>query len=300
MVGYYFRSKGHMKKHHHLKALHPMASFGVVTGVTKQVRVTRLETRLNPAVAFPHKHSFYHIVIITKGSGQHEIDFKSHVVKPGAVFFMRPAQVHSWLMSKNTRGIVIEFENLSIFSGDDEAYRIISSALNPSKDYFPLKAKAWESVEFLAKNMLKEYEESVLDFELVLKLELAKLLLIFSRFEKKQVKKVTSISEFREKMTFLVEKNYKYHHEISFYADKMKLTPKSLTAKVNRTLGKNVRTLIQDRCILEAQRLLAYSDLSISEISNELGFVDPNYFTRFFKLKTKLSPGKFREKVKKL
>jgi AraC-like DNA-binding protein len=221
-------------------------------------------------------------------------------VKPGAVFFMRPAQVHSWLMSKNTRGIVIEFENLSIFSGDDEAYRIISSALNPSKDYFPLKAKAWESVEFLAKNMLKEYEESVLYFELVLKLELAKLLLIFSRFEKKQVKKVTSISEFREKMTFLVEKNYKYHHEISFYADKMKLTPKSLTAKVNRTLGKNVRTLIQDRCILEAQRLLAYSDLSISEISNELGFVDPNYFTRFFKLKTKLSPGKFREKVKKL
>lgn len=101
-------------------------------------------------------------------------------------------------------------------------------------------------------------------------------------------------------MMGLVEGNYKYHHEISFYAEMMKLTSKSLTAKVNRTMGKNVRSLIQERCILEAQRLLAYSDLSISEISNELGFVDPNYFTRFFKLKTKSSPGKFREKVKKL
>jgi AraC-like DNA-binding protein len=288
------------KHHHHLKTLHPMASFGVVTGVTKQVRVTRLETRLNPAVPFPHKHSFYHLVIITKGSGWHEIDFKRHTVKPGAVFFMRPAQVHSWSMNKNTHGIVIEFEGLSIFSGDDEAYRILSGALNPNKDYFPLKGKERESVELLAKNMLKEYEEAVGDFELFLKLELAKLLLLFSRYEKNEVKKITSTSEFREKFTAVVEKNYKHHHEIPFYAEAMKLTPKSLTAKVNRIMGKNVRTLIQERCVLEAQRLLAYSDLSISEISNELGFIDPNYFTRFFKLKTKSSPGKFREKVRKI
>ena len=73
-----------------------------------------------------------------------------------------------------------------------------------------------------------------------------------------------------------------------------------ITAKVNRVIGKSVRGVIQERCILESKRLLAYSDLSVSEISDELGFDDPNYFTRFFKLKTKNNPGKFRQKVRML
>jgi len=288
-----------MKKHHHhddLKTLHPMRSFGVVSGITSQVRVTRLEDRLNPAVPFPHKHNFYHLVFITKGSGWHEIDFKRHPVKSGAMFFMMPAQVHSWSMSKDTCGVVLEFEDLSMFSGD-EAF-VLAEALRPAVNFIGFTGAKKNTIHELYQNMLEEYEAEEKDFEILLRLNLAKLLIIFSRYINNVSVKVSRISKFRDEFNALIEKNYKTHHNVEFYAKTMGVATKSLTAKVNRNIGKNVREIIQDRCILESKRLLAYSDLSVSEIALELGFEDPNYFTRFFKLKTKTNPGKFRQKVR--
>lgn len=285
--------------HHQLHTLHPMVSFGVVSGVTKQVRVTRLEGRLTPAVPFPHKHNFYHLVVITKGSGWHEIDFKRYDVKKGSVFFMLPAQVHSWSMGKETTGVVIEFEGLSMFAGD-EAYNIFSDALMPSVNYFEVSGAEREEIFAYAQKMLMEYEEEKKDFEILLRLNLAALLLLFSRQIQKAPKKVNRVSKFREDFTNLIEKNYKLHHSVEFYAKTLGVTPKALTAKVNRLIGKSVRDLIQERCILESKRLLAYSDLSVSEIAVALGFEDPNYFTRFFKAKTKQNPGKFRQKARQV
>ncbi len=279
--------------HDHLHTLHPMSSFGVVSGLANQIRITRLEGRLNPAVPFPHKHNFYHVVIIVKGKGWHEIDFKRHDVKPGACFFMKPAQVHSWSMKKETSGIVVEFENLPM---------LLNEGLNPEgiHDYFLPSGKEREGILNLAKSMLLEYEEEKKDFESMLRFNLAALIVMFFRLETKKVVTINRISKFREDFNELIEKNYRTHHEVSFYAKTLGVTTKALTAKVNRAMGKSVRELVQERCILESKRLLAYSDLSVSEISQELGFVDPNYFTRFFKLKTKMNPGKFRQKVRTL
>lgn len=285
--------------HHSLDTLHPMDSFGVVSGITKQVRVTRLEGRLNPVVPFPHKHNFYHLVIITKGSGWHEIDFKKHEVKKGAVFFMVPAQVHSWSMSKDTNGIVIEFEGLSMFSGD-ESYNIFSEALMPSQNYFSVSGEKRDEIFVLAQKMLQEYEDEKKDFETLLQLYLATLLLNFSRLLQGTPAKVGRVSKFREDFSALVEKNYKKHHSVEYYAKTMGITTKALTAKVNRIIGKSVRGFVQERCVLEAKRLLAYSDLSVGEIASELGFEDPNYFTRFFTAKTKQTPGKFRQKSRQV
>lgn len=287
-----------MKKHHHdhINKLHPMGSFGVVSGITQQVRVTRLEGRLNPAVPFPHKHSFYHLLIITNGKGWHEIDFKRYEVKAGSFFFMRPSQVHSWSMNKATTGIVIEFESLAMYSGEE--LLVLTEAVRPSLDYCHFKAQEKNDFFSLASSMLKEYEEQKKEFETILRMDLAKLILLFSRNLKNIPATQSKVSKFREDFHELIEKNFKNHHSVDFYANQVGLSTKSLTAKVNRIIGKNVREMIQDRCILESKRLLAYSDMSVSEIALFLGYEDPNYFTRFFKLKTKTNPGKFRQKVR--
>lgn len=287
-----------MKKHahEHLKTLHPMSSFGVVSGFIQQIRVTRLERRLNPAVPFPHKHNFYHLVFIKNGKGWHEIDFQRHIVVSGAFFYMVPAQVHAWSMSKETKGIVIEFENLNMISKED--FQVLSDALRPGHDYVLFAKEAKKEISQLCELMLEEYEAEKKDFEMMLKLNLIKLIILYSRRAIVKPKSLSRVSKFREEFNDLVERNYKFHHNPEYYATFLKLTPKALTAKVNRIQGKNVREVLHERIILESKRLLAYSDLSISEIALELGFIDPNYFTRFFKLKTKTNPGKFRKNVR--
>ncbi|MBT6763846.1 MAG: helix-turn-helix domain-containing protein, partial [Prolixibacteraceae bacterium] len=54
---------------------------------------------------------------------------------------------------------------------------------------------------------------------------------------------------------------------------------------------------IIDRLILEAKRLLLFSDLSNKEVAYKLNYEDPSYFARIFRKKTGLTPSGFREKM---
>src|SRR5688572_27569378 len=54
----------------------------------------------------PHKHDFYLVMLVTKGSGTHEIDFEKHKVAPGTLFMLKPGQMHYWKLSPNIEGFV--------------------------------------------------------------------------------------------------------------------------------------------------------------------------------------------------
>jgi AraC-like DNA-binding protein len=61
-------------------------------------------------------------------------------------------------------------------------------------------------------------------------------------------------------------------------------------------LGKSAGELIRDRLFLEAKRLLMNPELTISEVSGQLNFVDNSYFSRAFKKNVGISPEEFRLK----
>ena len=58
---------------------------------------------------FPHKHSFYHLVYFSQGSGNHSIDFIHFPVKAGELYFMIPGQVHSWEFEEKPDGYIVNF-----------------------------------------------------------------------------------------------------------------------------------------------------------------------------------------------
>ena len=66
------------------------------------------------------------------------------------------------------------------------------------------------------------------------------------------------------------------------YADTLNISSDYLNECVKNTTGNSVSYQIQQRIILEAKRLLYYSDKSVKEISFELGYDDYPYFSRLF------------------
>ena len=54
-----------------------------------------------------HRHTFYHLLLFTKGGGNHTIDFSSFQVKPYQIYFMVPGQVHSWDFEGEVDGYVV-------------------------------------------------------------------------------------------------------------------------------------------------------------------------------------------------
>ncbi|WP_300021367.1 AraC family transcriptional regulator [uncultured Maribacter sp.] len=96
----------------------------------------------------------------------------------------------------------------------------------------------------------------------------------------------------------LVEEYYKTEHSVSFYADKLFKSPKTLSntfSKFNTT----PLQIIHERIILEAKRLLIYTDKTAKEIAYDIGFEDASHLSRLFKKQTQQSPSEFKKQVKK-
>jgi len=87
---------------------------------------------------------------------------------------------------------------------------------------------------------------------------------------------------------------------VLYFANKLNITPNYLSDLVRRHSGKSALNNIHDYIIEEAKMLLTTSNRTVAEISYTLGFKYPNYFSRFFKKKTNLSPSDYRKSVKSI
>jgi len=96
------------------------------------------------------------------------------------------------------------------------------------------------------------------------------------------------------KFNILVEQHFMNERQVSFYADKLFKSPKTLSNQFKK-LNTNPLQIIHDRIILETKRLLQYSELSFKEISFQLGYKDPSGLSRLFKNQTSISPSYFRK-----
>jgi AraC family transcriptional activator of pobA len=281
------------------KILHPMKAFGTVSAITAGIRVNRLEERKIPLVPFPHKHDFYHLLLITSGKGQHEIDFNVYPIEKRRIFLMRPGQVHSWNLAPNTKGLIVEFE-AEILRSKDIRWNQLVSLLSQMPESILLSKDAFSSAHRIIDRALQEYEEKPSAYELILHSCLTQLVIYLSRLTGKTTLVGAGGRDLHDQFLQLVETHYKDEHQVDFYAKALKMTAKALTMRFYREELLPPRDSIQDRCLLEAKRLLAYSNLSIQEIGEELGFEDPNYFSRFFRKKTEESPGQFRSASRRL
>lgn len=98
-----------------------------------------------------------------------------------------------------------------------------------------------------------------------------------------------------EDFLLLVRDYHTKERSLSFYADKLYLTPKYLSKLIKSVSGKSAHEWIDSFVILEAKNLLKYSDMSIKSIVYDLYFPNQTTFYRFFKTKTGMTPSEYRK-----
>ena len=93
----------------------------------------------------------------------------------------------------------------------------------------------------------------------------------------------------------LVQEHYVKERLISFYADKLCITPKYLSKLIKENTGLGASDWIERHVILEARAMLQSSDMTIQQIASALNFPNQSFFGKYFKRATGLSPKQYRE-----
>lgn len=100
---------------------------------------------------------------------------------------------------------------------------------------------------------------------------------------------------FSQNIIELLQQHHTKERTLDFYASKMNLSPKALSKKVKDKMQTSLGKLIRYHMI-DTSKLMLSQDLSIKNISLELGFEEPNHFSHFFRHYTGESPSQFRNK----
>jgi AraC family transcriptional activator of pobA len=100
--------------------------------------------------------------------------------------------------------------------------------------------------------------------------------------------------QLQRRFTAALETDFAKHHDAAHYADALGVPPAALSRALVQVTGRSTKELVLDRVMLEAARLLRYTDLSVGEVAFATGFADQLYFSRAFKRRFGLAPLAYR------
>lgn len=251
-----------------------------------------------PALEFPHESNFYTLLVIEKGEGNVVIDNNRKTIDDAQVIIIKPHCITEIKIDREAQGKIICFtedffslrynnnilNQFSFFNGETLSAMTISED-NSSYLYTLLSFMCTEfnNLRKVSINALRSYLN-------ILLIELERI--------HSPLKTAHTINPAREKVQLfqkLIAKNFKTNKMPSEYAEMLNLSTNYLNKICKKTLGQTSGDLIRKHLILEAQRLLHYTNLSISEIAYELGFEHASYFITFFKKGTNQTPEKYRK-----
>ncbi len=132
----------------------------------------------------------------------------------------------------------------------------------------------------------------------MLQMMLKRYLILCTRLYKKQQQYpiTKNDSDVIREFNFLVEKHFKTKHTVIEYATLLNKSPKTISNTFSKLSSKSPLKYIQERIMLEARRLLYYTDKPIKEIAYEVGYEDIQTFSRFFKNQEGISPSDYKKR----
>ena len=251
---------------------------------------------------WPHRHHFYHLVFFTRGRGTQQLDFNTFDMVAGQIYFMVPGQVHQWKFDEAPDGFIVNF-SADYFSSFllDPAYlqRFRFFSAETALQVIDLPERSREKVARIFEAMLLQTSGETFEDDDLVKVLLLRLFMEVAAIQ--QVEKPLHENAYNQTLVghfkAQIEQHYKTMRLPKQYAARLYITPNHLNAVCNDLLGVSAGSLIRNRVLLEAKRMLIQADKRISDIARELHFDDQSYFIKFFKKYEGMTPEKFRKSI---
>jgi AraC family transcriptional activator of pobA len=233
----------------------------------------------------PRKLTSYFIVLIDSGTITYKLDLQDITLTEGQLLFAMPNQVFTPpYKSDNLKYFKVLFDENTLALLPQQ-FPFLVNPLNSQTIIFDDAARQRVRTSFEILNQILHIDKHQTDTEILLAYLNSLLVELNSAyFKNKEPIDIlnANLSKFIE-FKLVVETHLTEHPSINAIAEKLALTTNSLYRIVKEYSGTSPKDFLTNRLMIEAQRKLHYSNLSVKELAYELGFNDPDYFSRLFK-----------------
>jgi AraC family transcriptional regulator, transcriptional activator of pobA len=240
----------------------------------------------------PHKHNnYFEIIYLSNGSGYHYIDMHKYAITPPVIFFIRQEQVHYWQLNSEPDGYVIIIKKAFVEKSVDGELKLL---LTKCSSQCCLQVPDNNTIQKLLVLLTEENKVSGENLfqitEGLLKSLLAKMLEV----SKPVINNAEIKSDLYQSFVQLLSAANGIKNKVAFYAEILHTSPQNLNAACQKIVHKAAVEVLSEFVLIEAKRLLLYTDKTVSEIAFTLGFRDPSHFVKYFKKLAALTPQTFR------
>jgi len=251
----------------------------------------------------PKQVESYNIYWIKDGKGTYNIDFKTYDFDGAVLFFLTPGQIFSVTNEKIKTAYKLSFiRDFYCIQTHDKEVACNGVLFNNVYETPFVKPSEKDNLklELILEGLIEEFNHTEAAQYDMLQAYLKQFIVNAVRIKKDigEIKTDEDTKLFKDFST-LVEQNFKSLHSVTDYANRLGISPKSLTKHLQKIGTDTPSDVIKRRIILEAKRQLIYSDASVKHIAFDLGFNDPAYFSRFFTKATNQSPLQYKKDFKK-
>ena len=274
-------------------------------GPQEKLHVSTLEDglRLRRDRQRPHRHDFYQVFWMTSGAPSFNIDFDYLPIAAHALVFVPPGAVHTFGTQNPAAGFILSFQE-DFLETEGHSINLFQECptLDPAqfRPCLSVPESSVERVDYYCKRMFEEFNSKKEGYRAA---SAALLRLLF--VEIRRCLSDHSAPNAFHKYSVLTARflrclNARPYQLVtaSEIAKFLGVSRSWLNHLVRQETARNLTEHLRGRLILESKRLLAHSDLNISEIAYQLGFGDASYFTRLFRQVEGSSPREFRERYR--
>lgn len=244
----------------------------------------------------PHKVSFYQLAWISSGNATFRIDFRDIKLSENDVLVISPGQVCEFDVHSDYKGKMILFtDTFFSISDTDTNFLHTSQILSLTNKNHPLSICP-DMMGSLVALLTEELTSPVDRFQTEISQSFLRIILLEAERQLNAIAP-TTLSSLGSRFFNAVEMHFMEEKRVDFYIDLLAVNEKLLTKEIKKLLDETPKVYIDKRVILEAKRLLVYSNLSVKEIGFSLGFDEPTNFNKYFKKHTETTPIDFRNSI---
>lgn len=245
----------------------------------------------------PHRKTVHDLLFITEGESTRSKGLTKYTFGKNHVFFLPAYQITSHEnMTNDVKGFFLHFAP-DLFAEKVHLLKPFSFLHFTTNPIVSIPEKGLSPILNILERLLELYaERNRKEFDLIVWY----LMSLFTEISRYAIPSDTDVRNSAALLTqqykdALTQHIYTYR-AVQDYAKLLHVTPNHLNKCVKKTLNKTAQTVLNEMLILEAKSLLKYSQLSISEIAEQLCKSTPSNFSRFFKSQTGLSPKEYVQK----